>query len=291
MRRLIVNADDFGLTDGVNRAIVELHSTGALTSATLMAASPRFDGAVALARKNPSLGMGCHIVLVDGIPVSDPATTPSLLERPGAARFRSSLGKFAVDLFLGRIRAIDIEREATAQILRLQQAEIAVTHVDTHKHTHMFPAVLDAVMRAAESCGVRAIRNPFEPSWSRRATHTAEFTRRLQVWILRAFYRNFLRQVSARGFFTTHGSLGVLATGTLDEKTLRAILRNLPVGTWELVCHPGYLDDDLRAVRTRLRESRAVELAALRSIPGILGEINNSVEQVNFGMFQKSQQE
>lgn len=291
MRRLIVNADDFGLTDGVNRAVAELYSNGALTSATLMAASPRFDDAVALARENPSLGVGCHIVLVDGIPISDPATIPSLLERPRAATFRSSLGKFAVDLFMGRIRAIDIEREATAQILRLQQAEIAVTHVDTHKHAHMFPAVLDAVMHAAESCGIRAIRNPFEPAWSRRATHTAEFTRRLQVWILRAFYRNFLRQVSTRGFSTTHGSLGVLATGTLDEKTLRSILRGLPEGTWELVCHPGYLDDELRATRTRLQESRVAELAALRSIPEILAEMNDSVERVNFGVFQKSQQE
>ena len=91
--RLILNADDFGLTRGINRAIGELHANGAVTSATLMANGPAFDDAVAIALKRPTLGVGCHVVLTDGIPVSHPSDIPSLLGSDGKT-FRSSLPDF-----------------------------------------------------------------------------------------------------------------------------------------------------------------------------------------------------
>lgn len=283
MRCLIVNADDFGLTSGINRAVIDLHNADALDSATLMAASPRFDEAVALAKQHGSLGIGCHVVLVDGVPVADPATISSLLDPTSSAaqpRFRPTLGAFVRDLYLGRITRADIEREATAQISRLQHAGVPVTHIDTHKHTHMFPAVLDAVTRAAAACDVHAIRNPFEPAWSVRATPNPSPLRMLQVRFLSGFLGHFLRLVQEREFVTTDGCLGVLATGTLDEVALRAILNRMPEGTWELVCHPAYMDDELRAAHTRLQESRTVELSALRPLPEILAR---DVKQIHFG--------
>ena len=174
VRRLIVNADDFGLTDGINRAVRDLHQLDALESTTLMAAAPRFHEAVEISRQQMLLGVGCHIVLVDGNPVANPSAIPTLLEPARSTssepRFRSTLGEFVRDLYLGRIDSTHIEQEATAQILRLQQAGVAVTHIDTHKHTHMFPRVLDSVTRAAQACNIRAIRNPFEPAWSVAAT-------------------------------------------------------------------------------------------------------------------------
>lgn len=283
MRRLIVNADDFGLTSGINRAVIDLHNTGALDSATLMASSPRFDEAVALAKQHGSLGVGCHVVLVDGVPVADPSSVSSLLNptgNPSQPGFRPALGAFVGDLFLGRIARADIERETIAQILRLQHAGVPVTHVDTHKHTHMFPAVLDAVTRAAAACGIHAIRNPFEPAWSVRATPNPAPLRMLQVRFLSGFRGHFLRLMQEREFATTDGCLGVLATGSLDEAALRAILNRVPEGTWELVCHPAYMDDELRTACTRLQESRPVELSALRSLPKILAR---DVKQTHFG--------
>lgn len=284
MRRLIVNADDFGLTYGVNRAVADLHRAVALTSATLIAASPRFDEAVALAAQQPTLGVGCHIVLVDGSPAANPASIPSLLASRRnvgtAATFRPTLGEFVRDLALGRIQSADIEREATAQIRQLQQAGIAVNHVDTHKHTHIFPTVLDAVLRAAAACRIHAIRNPFEPEWSMRATPGASITRRLQVRTLNSFRGNFLRRVRERGFATTDGCVGVLATGILNDATLRSILRSMTQGTWELVCHPAYMDEELRGARTRLKDSRAVEVSALKALPSILG---GDVQGIHFG--------
>ena len=113
MKRLIVNADDFGLTKGVNRAIAELHRAGSLTSATLMVSGAAFEDAVEVARQSPTLDVGCHVVLVDGQPVSRPSEVPTLLERePSANTFQASLGRFALALYSGRIREDDIEREA-----------------------------------------------------------------------------------------------------------------------------------------------------------------------------------
>ena len=257
MTRLIINADDFGLTPGVNQAIVELQQASALTSATLMANGPAVDDALELAQGAPGLGVGCHIVLVDGSPVA--AGSPTLLTGAG---FRTSLVRFAADLMRGRITEPDIEREAIAQIRKLQSAGVQVTHVDTHKHTHLFPAVARPVMRAAAACGVGAVRNPFEPSWSARLTRGA-LLRRVEVTLLRSFHRQFQRACSTYGMATTDGCIGVSATGQLNAASLQLLLGTMPSGTYELVCHPGYNDAELAAIHTRLRHSREIEMAAL----------------------------
>jgi predicted glycoside hydrolase/deacetylase ChbG (UPF0249 family) len=286
VRRLIVNADDFGLTRGINRAVRDLHQSGALTSTTLMSAAPRFEEAVEISRRQKLLGVGCHIVLVDGIPVADPVTIPTLLHLSshlGKPQFRATLGEFVRDLYLGRIVSADIEREAVAQILRLQRAGVAVTHVDTHKHTHMFPRVLNGVMRAAQARNIRTIRNPFEPEWSVAASPTAGLVRSWQVGLLRTLRHGFWKLIRQQEFFTTEGCVGVAATGSLDETTLRALLDRLPHGTFELVCHPAYLDDELIATRTRLQQSRQVEQAALERLPFIVGGLEFPVELIHFG--------
>ncbi len=263
MTYLIVNADDFGLTPGVNRSILELEQSAALTSATMMATADDFQGAIATARHHPQLGVGCHVVLVDGRPALPGSEIPALAP---SGEFRPTMGVFLGDLMRGKIPEAEIEAEATAQIRRLQSAGIEVTHVDTHKHTHMFVRVLRPLLRAARGCGVRAIRNPFEPAWAAAATPHAPPGRQLQVRLLRARRRAFLRLVNEAGLATTDGAIGVLATGILNTRTLGRLLSLMPQGTWELVCHPGYVDPELDAVRTRLRESRALEHEALLNV-------------------------
>jgi chitin disaccharide deacetylase len=269
--RLIVNADDFGLTSGVNRAIAELHRAGLLTSATLMARAAATSDAIESARTTPTMGVGCHVVLVDGEPVLPPSDLPTLASG-NTRHFRPTLGSFLTALTMSRIRAREIEAEATAQIRLLQERGLRLTHIDTHKHTHMFPAVLRPVLRAARAAGIHAVRNPFEPTWSLRATPGAPLLRRTQTRLLRLLESTFLRIVAEEGLTTTSGAIGVLATGTLDSATIASLLKNLPAGTWELVTHPGYNDADLGRVRTRLRASREIELetlSALRQFPGV----------------------
>jgi hopanoid biosynthesis associated protein HpnK len=268
MRRLIVNADDFGLTSGVNRAIVEAHTRGVVTSSTLMATGPVFAEAAQLAITLPSLSVGCHVVLIDGQPVLDASQLPTLTSADRRAQcFGDSLTTFAARALTHRINPEEIESEAKAQIRKLQSAGITVSHVDTHKHTHLFPNVLRPLLRAAAACGVRALRNPFGP---RRPLRSSELLARPRLWMryaelrwLRRFADRFRQAVAEQGFATPDGTLGIEVTGFLDEALFHVIAESIPEGTWEFVCHPGYNDAELQAARTRLRESRATELRIL----------------------------
>jgi hopanoid biosynthesis associated protein HpnK len=265
MRRLIVNADDFGFTPGVNRGIAEAHTQGIVTSATLMANGRAFADAVALAKALPTLSVGCHVVLIDGQPLSDSKQISSLTSSAG--QFGNRLKSFAARALTGRLNAREIEAEAAAQIRKLQSAGIPVSHVDTHKHTHLFPSVLRPVLRAARACGVGAIRNPFGP---RKPLRSADLMKRPSLWtryaevrLFRALAGKFREAANKEGFVTTDGTFGIVVTGALDEQLFRAIAAIIPEGSWEFVCHPGYNDDDLRAANTRLRESRETELQLL----------------------------
>jgi chitin disaccharide deacetylase len=279
VRKLIINADDFGLTAGVNRGIVEAHNDGVVSSATLMANGPRFEDAVALARSTPSLSVGCHVVLVDGTPVSPPHAVDTLLAIRSAQpdKFYSSLSAFAARAMLGGFDRDQLVAEITAQIRKIQGAGLQVTHLDTHKHAHIFPEILAALLRAARICGVRAIRNPIVPVKvlpPRLFKGKRELWKRYgQVRMLHSFSKPFLQRTKRAGLRTPDGVLGVIETGysvnrndSHNEKSLlRQTLAALPDGTWELVCHPGYNDADLLAAGTRLLDSRDEERRLLTS--------------------------
>jgi len=300
VRRLIVNADDFGLTPGVNRAIVEGHERGIVTSTTLMANSSAFEEAAKMAASLPRLSVGCHVMLVDGKPLLNPAQVPTLVVQDpvrvratgsGAAdqdcfRFPEGFGRVASHALRGRLSAEQITAEATAQIRKLQVHGIRVSHLDTHKHTHILFRVLEPLLRAAQACGVPAIRNPFPPL---RPLGLAHLLRRPRLWkrysglkFLRRGAEKFRRAVAAAGMVTTDGTLGMVVTGALDERLLKAILGSIPPGTWEFVCHPGYNDRDLAGVRTRLRESRAQELQLLTSPEARQILEKNGVELISY---------
>jgi hopanoid biosynthesis associated protein HpnK len=264
LRRLIINADDFGFTYGVNRAILQAHTQGIVTSSTLMANGQAFAEAVRLAQSSPGLSVGCHIVLIDGEPVLDASRLPSITD---SLRFRDGLKTFAGRALSRRMNAAEIEAEAKAQVQKLQSAGITVSHVDTHKHTHIFPQILRPLLRAARECGVRAIRNPFGPRFPLRSSQLLarpNLWRRLaEIRVLSRFAQQFRRTVEQEGLITPDGTLGIEVTGTLDETLFQALTQNIPDRTWEFVCHPGYNDADLMAAKTRLRESRELELQVL----------------------------
>ena len=281
--RLIINADDFGLTRGVNRAIAELHQAHALTSATLMATGAAFEDAIAIAHANPALGVGCHILLTDGTPVSPPKTIPTLIG-PDGKNFRPSLIDFIQALLRGTIRAEDIEREAAAQVQKLQCAGIHVTHIDTHKHSHLFPQVARPLLRIAERCSVRAIRHPFEQAWSLALGHGNRI-RRLQIKFLGRLKTSFEQhpQICDAHVLTTNGTIGISATGNLYTETLHQILHAMPAeGTFELCCHPGYNDSDLDRITTRLRAHRDIERNALRTEVPALALHPNAPQLINY---------
>jgi len=286
-RRLIINADDFGLTSGVNRAIVEAHQRGLVTSATLMASSGAFENAMQLTRDNPKLSVGCHVVLLDGLPASLPETIPTLLEKnQEPSRLRDKLLPFVAAAVRGRISREEIAREIEAQIRKIQAAGIQPTHLDTHKHTHIFPAIFKPLLEAASKLGIRAVRNPFAPIKPLAFAHLVRrprlWTRYSEVKVFRHFAEDFRKEVDAHGMVTTDGSFGVVVTGALDQTLFASIMGCIPEGTWEFVCHPGYNDTDLGQVRTRLRQSRVAELEVLTSSAAREAIAKHGIELISY---------
>lgn len=275
MRRLIINADDFGLTPGVNRGIMQTHTEGVVTSTTLMACSNAFGNAVGMAKAGSdarSFSVGCHVVLVDGEPILSPEKVRTLVtsrDGEGTLCFRDSLTSFAAEAIRGRLDAAQIEAEVAAQFQEIRAAGICISHFDAHKHAHLFPSVLKPMLKAARDFGIRALRNPFAPI---KPLAFAHLLRRPHLWkrysevsVLRGFAQRFRQLVREHDMFTTDGSFGIVVTGALDQKLFDAIIGCVPEGTWELCCHPGYSDADLDKVRTRLHESRRHELNVLTS--------------------------
>src|ERR1700693_16618 len=162
MKQLILNADDFGMTRGVNEGIIRAHRDGILTSATLMANGPEFDDAVASAKLNPGLGVGCHLVLVAGPAVAPKGKISSLADENG--NLPESLGLFVARLTAGLIRTKAIEREMRAQIEKIRAAGIEPTHLDTHKHNHAYPKVMESLARVGKALGITRVRKPMEKS-------------------------------------------------------------------------------------------------------------------------------
>jgi hopanoid biosynthesis associated protein HpnK len=282
VRRLIVNADDFGLTSGVNRAIVEGNRSGIITSATLMANAEASEAAIDLAKTQTDLRTGCHVVLIDGVPLAE--SLPSLTN--GSPRFRTSLKKFAIAAVRNKLNAEEIQREAEAQIRKIQARGITLTHVDSHKHTHMFPRVLRPVLRAAKACSIRAVRNPFEPMrcWPAGMVFATPglWLRSAGVMTFQMFAAEFRRALHEEGMASTDGTIGIAVTGMLDQKKLLRMLEAVPDGTWELVCHPGYSDADLRAAGTRLTASRELELSALTSAETREALLRHQIELISY---------
>ena len=264
------------MTTGINRAIVEGGERGIITSSTLMATSMAFDDAIHrvndLKARKPQFGVGCHVVLLDGEPLLPPEQVSSLLEGHAngrSAQLRWSLTDFARAALIGKLNPEEIAAEADAQFARVQSAGIELSHFDCHKHAHMFPAVLRPLLRTAKARGVGAVRNPFGRlfplPFGLLLRSPKLWTRLAEMSVLRQFAATFRREVEKHGLRTPDGSVGVLVTGVLDDNLFSCIAENLPKGTWELVCHPGYNDADLDHVRTRLRQSREQELSVLTS--------------------------
>ncbi|MGH9512252.1 MAG: ChbG/HpnK family deacetylase [Terriglobales bacterium] len=286
MKRLIINADDFGLTLGVNRAILEAHQQGIVSSATLMANGTAFDDAVKISLSLPKLSVGCHMVLTDGLPVLESSRVSTLLESNLQPRFRESLRDFFVAAMMGRIDPNQVEAEATAQISRMQAAGVTVSHFDTHKHTHLPPQILKPLLRAAQVCGIRAVRNLYGPvRFATVARRPGLWKRYAQMKLLCSLAGRFRATVGKAGLKTPDGTLGIVGTGALDFDLFRSVVRDIPDGTWELVSHPGYNDADLQSVRTRLRESRAEELRTLTSPEARELLANQGIELISYHDF------
>lgn len=246
MKRLIVNADDFGLTSGVNRAIIEAHQAGSLTSATLMVSGRAASEAAGLSRENPDLGVGLHVNLTSGAPVLAPEKVPSLVGSDG--RF-PGMEKALIRLTIGMAKSQEIEAEVVAQINCCRELGVEPTHVDSHHHLHAHPRLRRVLTRVCQKAGIRKARGyRMGPRSSKAAV----------IRLAAAL------PVGARELRTPERFSGIEVMGTTNMAA--ALERELAAteGTLEFMVHPGYADREL-ALTTSYNHLRQVELKALTS--------------------------
>lgn len=250
MKYLIPNADDFGYTRDVNEGIIHAHRQGILTATTLMATGAAFDHAVALAGENPGLDVGVHLVLVGGEGL--PASVASLMAEIARSRFP------IYDLL-------------SAQVRKVLEAGLRPSHLDTHKHTHLLPPVLDAVARIAAEFEIPWVRRPFDYPLN---VGSVPWRRQMVSRGLGFARARFHRVLTRHGCRTTDHFAGFQFTGHYGASELAGLIRELPEGVTEFMCHPGFCTAELRATGTRLTESRRRELDALTS-----AEVRAAIEE------------
>ena len=268
MRNLIVNADDLGWTDGVNRGIADAHRQGLVTSTSLLANGRAFDSALDVARGNPALGVGVHLNLSDGPPTASPENVRGLLNSENC--LEDGPETLLLRIASRSLPLEEIEREWDAQIQKVREAGIHPTHVDGHKHVQMLPGLFEIAVRLAKKHGIRAIRVSHEESRLRAVLATdgeqktgVVLKQRVQARGLKLLAPDAREMANRQGLVTTDYFCGIAQTGVLHRTGVERLLESLPDGTTELMCHPGYFDDALHASPTRLQESRQTELQIL----------------------------
>jgi predicted glycoside hydrolase/deacetylase ChbG (UPF0249 family) len=273
LKNLIVNADDLGWTEGVNRGIAEAHRKGLVTSTSLLANGRAFDSALEVARANPELGVGVHLNLSDGPPTAQPEDVRGLLNSSG--ELEGSPESLLLRIAGRSLEPSEVEREWDAQIQKIRSAGVAPTHLDGHKHVQMLPGLFEIALRLAKKHGIRAIRVSHEESKLRAVLsyggdqNTGVLLKQgVQARGLKLLARDAREMADHAGLVTTNYFCGIAQTGVLNREGLENLLKNLPEGVTELMCHPGYADEDLKRSATRLQRSRQTELEILTD-PGI----------------------
>jgi hopanoid biosynthesis associated protein HpnK len=260
-KRLVINADDFGLCSGVNKAIAQAHTDGVLTSTTIMANMPAADEAVEIAKQLPGLGVGVHLNLSEGRAVSKDAGVDCLLDSDGQFAyppFRLSLLSTVIHKIRKAIRA-----ELAAQIQWVIDKGLTPTHLDSHKHIHSFPPIFPIVCKLARQFEISAIRFTFEPKQlSRMPWPLLSEGGKKRARLIRTMAK--INHIQNSGLLKTDALLGIAHTGKIDVNFFKAVSLYNPARTAEVMTHPG-LPDGLDPAKTRLVKQRKVELDALCS--------------------------
>ena len=282
MKKLIINADDFGLHTLVNNGIIRGYENGLITSTSIMPSGKAFEDAAALALAHPELGIGVHLTLVAEHTLTDPAMIPSLTDAEGC--MPANYGKFLLRFVQGEIALKDIRLELMAQIEKAIAAGINVTHLDSHQHLHVFPGIIDIVLDLARQYGIKAMRIPDEPYL---------FLQQRQGALPRVLARNgltFLARLARKkavksGIAVPQHFFGMLSGGNMAEASLVQIIKQLPPGISEIMMHPGLNNEHLNAVYGWQyhwqNELQAVMSPAIRQFIKI-----NGIQMISFGELQ-----
>lgn len=238
-RRLIVTADDFGAAEAVNEAVERGHVDGILTAASLMVTGAAADDAVERARRLPKLGVGLHIVLVEGRPALPPEQVPDLVD--GEGRFRTNMVRAGIDIFFRPAVRRQLAAEIEAQFAAFAATGLPLDHVNAHKHFHLHPTIAGLILKIGPRYGMRAVRTPVEPV---AIINAIEPRRSTGVdWLTHAYARAARGQMREAGLLVPDQLFGLAWSGAMTRDRLARLIERLPSGLSEIYCHPATRDD------------------------------------------------
>lgn len=252
-KQLLVNADDFGLTEGITDGIIDAHQRGILTSTSIIPGAVAFEHAVKRAECNQSLAIGVHLTLIEELPVSHPKDIPTLVQPNG--KLPRNYRELLSGLVLGRIRSEHVEHELRAQVIKCLNAGLKPTHLDSHQHVHTLPSILRITVRLAEEFDIRGMRLP-------RDSPRLGSLQKSALCMLARWDAQHLR---AADLVTCDRMAGLFESGSLGEAQLLSVLQSLPDGSTELICHPGTPDRRANTSYAHWRYNWQTELNALTS--------------------------
>ncbi len=239
MGQLIIHADDFGLTEKVNAGILKAHLEGILTSTSIMATGSAFSEAIKMCQKVPSLDTGVHLTLVGEKSILSQDVIRSLVNKEGM--FHAHATQFVQNYYCGRISLDEVYRELEAQICKVLNTGIAISHLDSHQHLHMLPRILSITVELAKKYRIAAIRFPSEKFSCTMLRELSQLPRIAQLLVLNTFCYLGRNMEALR----TDRFFGFLYGGNLTKDNLSKIIETFPQkGTWELMCHPGMEDSE-----------------------------------------------
>lgn len=261
-KRVIINADDFGLCKGVNEGIIKAFREGILTSASLMTNTPGFESAVEMAKANPSLGLGVHLNIVRGLPLLKPQEIPDLVKKDGY--FYGSVYPLFSGLLRGKIKIEEVEREWRAQIERALGAGLFITHLDSEKHIHAFPPLFRLTLKLAAEYGICRVR------YINERCFVWPPGQMVKAWVIAGWCSREKPYLEGLGIKAVDHFYGLCQAGRVTAQWLKKILKKLPPGATEIMTHPGFLTDDLLELEKKLgsyyiNRRREAELEALIS--------------------------
>ncbi len=259
--RLIITSDDFGAAVAVNEAVEQAHRYGALTAASLMVTGPALADAVKRARRLPSLGVGLHLMLVDGIPALPPEHIPLLVDARG--RFRDDMARAGLTIFARPAARAQLRAEIAAQFAAFAATGLPLDHVNAHKHFHVHPTIAATVLAVGRRYAMRAVRAPIEPGGG---------------VLVNAWARLVRRRMRRAGMIVPDRVIGLRWSGAFDTERLRAATADLPPGLTEIYMHPATATYPGSAPGYRYAE----ELAALTDAR-VLAQVRN--KRVTLGRF------
>ena len=276
MKNLIVNADDFGRHELINRAVEKAFNSGCLRSATLMAGGIAFDDAVKLAKKIPGLGVGIHFTLANGNPVLPPSEIPTLVTEEGI--FHGDYIKFLKRYIGGKISLQEVRSELAAQLEKIQRAGLTLTHFDSHQHLHHVPGIVKIAVELAQAAGIGAMRIANAKLFDGELDSIGKFVGRLGLGSLAKFAS---RQARKKNFATPEHFAGIVAGESVSESFMLKLIEHLQEGTTEVMLHPG-TDNKILQDFCQWEHDFEEELAAVTSpkVLSLLAEKN--VSAINF---------